>query len=79
MVLPDALEILWNSLLSRQPDLVREAFSGLNLVEQKAVLSHLHRMTEEDGWHREQRISASIALRELDDANTLSPDGSATV
>jgi hypothetical protein len=56
------LEILWDHLLSRQPDQVREAFTGLSEDEKKDVLAHLKRMVEEPDWHPEQRASAQAAL-----------------
>lgn len=60
--MPDSLEILWDELLSRQPDKVRSAFSGLDEVEQAAVLAHLRRMASEEAWQPEQRASARAAL-----------------
>jgi hypothetical protein len=62
---PDDLELLWDHLLSRQPELVRQAFQSLQPGEQAAVLQHLQRMASEDGWHPEQRRSAQAALTAL--------------
>jgi hypothetical protein len=59
------LEILWEHLLSRQPDLVIAAFQGLAEDEQEEVLAHLNMMSVEPGWHPEQRISALTALAAL--------------
>ena len=60
------LETLWDSLLSRQPDQVREAFSRLEGNEQKHILAHLRRMVTEPGWQPEQRASAQAALDALE-------------
>jgi uncharacterized protein YdeI (YjbR/CyaY-like superfamily) len=58
-------EILWDALLSRQPKRVKEIFQALTPDEQRAVLSHLQRMSTEDGWHPEQRASAQAALEAI--------------
>jgi Ca2+-binding EF-hand superfamily protein len=60
------LEVLWNDLLSRQPERIREAFSSLDPNSQKIVLAHLQRMAGEIGWQPEQRISAKAALNALE-------------
>lgn len=62
---PHDPEILWDRLLSRQPERVKAAFQTLSLQEQRAVLSHLQRMSSETGWHPEQRASAKAALEAL--------------
>jgi len=59
------LEKLWNALLSRDPEQVQFAFRGLDKERQQAVLQHLTRMSIENGWHAEQRISAEAALKAL--------------
>lgn len=59
------LEHLWDRLLSRQPEQVREAFSELSAPDQQTVLTHLQRMAGEPGWHPEQRASALVALNAL--------------
>lgn len=59
------LEQLWNDLLSREDRKIRKAFTILDEESQQAVLRHLNRMSEEPGWHPEQRISAKAALRAL--------------
>jgi hypothetical protein len=59
------LEGLWNALLSRQPAQVRSAFERLSKDEQHSVHTHLQRMSEEPGWHPEQRASARAALAAL--------------
>jgi hypothetical protein len=64
---PDPIdpEDLWGRLLSRQADEVRATFAGLAPDQQTAVLAHLIRMVEEEGWHPEQRQSAQAALQAL--------------
>ncbi len=59
---PYKLEILWDELLSRQPQRVMAAYASLNAPEQKAVLNHLQRMADEPGWQVEQRLSAQAAI-----------------
>jgi hypothetical protein len=61
----DPLEILWDSLLSREPERVRSAYRELSEAEQTAVAAHLQRMAAEEGWHPEQRASALAALQAL--------------
>lgn len=62
----DPLEILWDGLLSRQPDQIQKAFDSLEADEQAAVRIHLQRMATKGGWHPEQRRSAQMALSCLD-------------
>ncbi len=61
------LEDLWDSLLSRHAEEIRSVYSSLSQEEKEAVLLHLKRMTGEPGWQSEQRISASIALKALEE------------
>lgn len=56
------IEHLWEQLLSRDGGTVLQAYSSLAAHEQSIVLTHLHRMAEEPGWHPEQRASAQAAL-----------------
>ena len=63
--LSNDLEILWDRLLSRQDDLVQEAFQELSSEEQAAVRDHLERMCNETDWHSEQQKSAQAALKAL--------------
>ena len=63
---PEQLEALWNDLLSRQAELVREAFYSLDPTSQRTVLLLLKRMVGESGWQPEQRTSAKAALRALE-------------
>ncbi len=62
----DQLEVLWDNLLSRQPELIREAFTKLEPADQGAVLNHLQSMVSEPGWLPEQRLSAQAAIDVLD-------------
>jgi hypothetical protein len=61
----DSLENIWDRLLSRVPEQVRSAYSGLRIEEKQAVLKHLRKMSTEPGWHPEQRRSAEAALKAL--------------
>jgi len=60
-----SLEIMWERLLSRQPQQIKAAFESLAPDERQAVRNHLKRMSEEPGWHPEQRLSAQAALNTL--------------
>jgi len=64
----DLLEQMWDKILSRLPEDVREAFHDLEVHEQQAILEHLQRMVSEPGWHVEQRISAQAALAALENS-----------
>ena len=63
----DPLELLWDQLLSRQPEQIRAAYNQLSPDEQGYVLHHLGRMASEPGWHTEQVLSAQLALQALGD------------
>jgi hypothetical protein len=56
---------LWEDLLSRQPETIKEVYLSLDPADQQVVLSHLHRMVTESGWQPEQRLSAKAALDTL--------------
>ena len=60
------LEVLWNNLLSRQPELIRAAYDSLDKSNQKVVLNHLQRMVSEVGWQPEQVASAKAAIHALE-------------
>jgi hypothetical protein len=60
-----AMENVWDKLLSRDTKQVLEIFATLDEIEQQAVLDHLRRMVQEPGWHPEQRLSAQTALKAL--------------
>ena len=57
------IEELWEHLLSEDPAQIIAAWNDLTPDEHTAVLEHLHRMSEEDGWHPLQKQSAATALR----------------
>jgi hypothetical protein len=65
-----SLDELWDRLLSRQPERVREAFSSLDPESQRTVKQHLHRMATESGWLPRQRSSARAALKALNIPST---------
>ena len=58
-----SIDLLWDRLLSREPDKIKSTIQHLNQSERNAVIEHLNRMTTEDGWHPEQINSALIALQ----------------
>jgi len=55
----------WDALLSRQAEVVQQAYLSLAPVDRQAVLAHMQRMSVEPGWHPEQRISAEFALQAI--------------
>ena len=55
-------EIVWDALLSREPESIRPAYLALDAETRQAVSAHLRVMTSEEGWHPEQVISARAAL-----------------
>jgi hypothetical protein len=62
------LEQTWDGILSRDADRVRTVFAGLSSENRRVVLTHLHKMAEESGWHPEQVKSARFALEVLEPA-----------
>ena len=62
----DELETLWDALLSRQANLILQAFNSLDKEGKEAVMNHLKRMSTEMGWHPEQAASAKSALDVLE-------------
>jgi hypothetical protein len=62
----EPLEILWEEILSRQPQRIRAAFEGLEEKQKDAILKHLNKMASEDGWDAEQAASAQAALQALE-------------
>ncbi len=59
------LSELWEDLLSEEPGRILRARAQLTEAEAQAVVEHLQRMRDEDGWHPAQRASAAAALRVL--------------
>ena len=68
--MPYSLDELWDHLLSRQPERVRQAFSTLDPESQRTVIAHLQRMATESGWLPRQRSSARAALKALNIPST---------
>jgi hypothetical protein len=62
----EPLEILWDALLSRQPDTIRAAFNALDEASRAHVLAHLKVMISEEGWQPEQVLSARAALAAIE-------------
>jgi hypothetical protein len=60
------LEQTWDGILSREAEKIKNVFIGLSDEDQKVVVNHLHKMSEEEGWHPEQVKSARIALDVLE-------------
>ena len=56
------VEILWDKILSRVPEQVRQAYHTLAKSEKETVRTHLRKMIAESDWHPEQKISAKEAL-----------------
>jgi hypothetical protein len=62
-----SVEQLWDNLLSREIEKIESSFRNLNKADRIAVIEHLNRMTTEGGWHPEQKKSAQIALKTIED------------
>ena len=58
----EPLALLWDAVLSRQPQRIRGAYQALDPAAQSALAAHLQRMASEEGWHPEQQKSARVAL-----------------
>jgi hypothetical protein len=63
----DDLEALWEALLSQNPGQIRRAWMALSDDEALAVLQHLGRIRDEDGWQPSQREAAAAALQVIYD------------
>ncbi len=59
------VDLVWEQILSRDPELIRAMYEKLTIDEQMAVLKHLKIMISEEGWHPEQVKSAQVALKTL--------------
>ena len=59
------LAAVWDSILSREPEQVRQTYTALDAASQAEVMAHLKRMTSEDGWQPAQVESARVALEVL--------------
>lgn len=60
-------EILWQNILSRKPERIRQTFLALTTKEKITVRAHLIKMTTEDGWQPVQIESAQAALKAIKD------------
>lgn len=61
------LEDTWDKLLSRDSSLIRLTFASLDAASQVIVVEHLHKMSNEPGWHPEQVLSALAALQAINE------------
>jgi hypothetical protein len=61
------LEIVWDNLLSRNPQKIGDAFVALDRQSQETIREHLQKMTTEEGWHPGQTKSAVYALQTIRD------------
>ena len=64
----DDLENFWEKLLSRDSELIRQAWGTLSAEEKKSVYEHLKDMATGEGWMEVQRESAKAALKVLQDS-----------
>jgi hypothetical protein len=62
---PELFYNVWEMILSRQPEVIRNIFNSLDDEEKNTVLDHLKKMESESGWHPEQRESARAALEAI--------------
>lgn len=53
---------IWTEILSRETARIKTAFNSLSEEEKVKVSEHLNKIINEEGWHREQVISALTAL-----------------
>ena len=58
----DGLAELWADLLSADSARIERAWRSLRAEERQAVLEHLARMRDQEGWHPSQREAAAAAL-----------------
>jgi hypothetical protein len=61
------LETVWDGILSRDSQKIREIFASLDQDSQEIVRAHLKKMVGEEGWHSEQILSARYALQALNE------------
>lgn len=66
----DSIELLWDALLSREPERIQFAYKNLTLAEKEAVVEHLKSMATESGWHVEQKRSAQSGLNVIKSIGT---------
>ena len=61
----NTIDEIWEDLLSEEPARIRRVWTDLTDEECAAVLEHLRRMSEEEGWQPAQQQAAAFALRVL--------------
>jgi hypothetical protein len=61
------LDDLWEALLSEDPARIRQVWGDVTDAEAQAIIAHLTRMRDEDGWSDGQRAAAATALQVLHD------------
>ena len=59
------LASVWDGILSRQPEQIRQTYAALDAASQREVQNHLKRMATEEGWLPAQVESARAALAAL--------------
>ena len=57
------MEDIWDAILSRNPNKIIMVFKVLSEQDKTNVIRHLYKMSTEDGWHPEQKVSADTALK----------------
>lgn len=63
----EKIEDVWENLLSRDLTRIRNAYGVLEKDEKKKVLIHLRIMSNENGWHPGQKLSAISALAAIEE------------
>jgi hypothetical protein len=58
----DYLEHIWDGILSEEENKILETFQELSNADKDTVVSHLKKMTTEEGWLPVQIQSAGTAL-----------------
>ncbi len=61
------LDQLWETLLSEDAARIRRVWEDVTDDEAQAILTHLARMRDEEGWTDGQRAAAVTALQVLHD------------
>lgn len=61
----DPLELFWEQMLSRDPQLIQAAFASIDPATRQQVMDHIQAMATQEGWHPDQRQSAQAALDAL--------------
>jgi len=61
----DPLEMIWDGLLSREPEQIRKTYVALTRASQRSILKHLQQMAAGSGWLPVQQQPAKYALDTL--------------